>query len=711
MPELSTVLGDTSWKVRSDGKSRETDDRLKDGAVNIAEMSGFVGDGATDDIISVKAAIAKALSEGKGAVIRPAGCSIAISEAVFLGFAADQTNPSFSLALLTPGPSGNHESQGGAWKPLTNDFTAIKVGPGQHMRVIGQSVQWTAPPYRGLQDTDCISYAVAAESGGCSGFAFIDCHSLGGYTIFSVGGFGAGALADSGKFDSCSGEGAVYGYNFENSQAYIQTIINNRVNARDIVRAALGHNINIFGGNYSGVSSRAAQFTISNVSSVTATASGNGFTYSFTAEVVSPDADLEAGGVYQDAVIDDSRFGLIPLTITAYNAGTNVISLTTRSGWSLFYGQGTNLKTGSNLETRIQAATTLGVGERLTTFTGVSINQSGTIHLENASGFTRFLDMSAGFDGGSQVCSFENIHANYDVALPADGDATKQTIKQKLQRSHPFLSISQGNALSFNGVRLSQTAAGGASLVIETNGGQALSINNPITWLAPNVRCYPGQDAMTNLYGGPSSALGDGVWNPTPFTPVTSPSSSDVALRKTGWNRTEHWGFLPAFDKTPRLTPSQYTTLTGTLPTFTTGSSISYPLIAGGQNYSIGTPVETDSNDLLVKSKHKFYSYGQDLTTTNITNLAWSFYGKTRKLVVNVEAFERLFPGLGLTLAHASIASGVAFECVITAVNKVDLYVEVSAVSGWILPGTANTQYTGTTIGQSAYAFKKLTGA
>jgi hypothetical protein len=53
----------------------------------------------------------------------------------------------------------------------------------------------------------------------------------------------------------------------------------------------------------------------------------------------------------------------------------------------------------------------------------------------------------------------------------------------------------------------------------------------------------------------------------------------------------------------------------------------------------------------------------------------------------------------------------VAFECVITAVNKVDLYVEVSAVSGWILPGTANTQYTGTTIGQVAYAFKKVTGA
>jgi hypothetical protein len=89
-------------------------------------------------------------------------------------------------------------------------------------------------------------------------------------------------------------------------------------------------------------------------------------------------------------VIDDSRFGLIPLTITGYNAGTNVISLATRSGWSLFYGQGTNLKTGSNLETRIQAATTLGVGERLTTFTGVSINQSGTIHLENASGYHPF---------------------------------------------------------------------------------------------------------------------------------------------------------------------------------------------------------------------------------------------------------------------------------------------------------------------------------
>jgi hypothetical protein len=153
MPTIAAALvsAEAAFAVRSDGKSRELDVRLADGAVNIAEMSGFVGDGSTDDIIPVKAAIAKALSEGKGAVIRPAGCSIAISEAVFLGFAADQTNPSFSLALLTPGPSGNHESQGGAWKPLTNDFTAIKVGPGQHMRVIGQSVQWTGSPTAGCK--------------------------------------------------------------------------------------------------------------------------------------------------------------------------------------------------------------------------------------------------------------------------------------------------------------------------------------------------------------------------------------------------------------------------------------------------------------------------------------------------------------------------------------------------------------------------------
>ncbi len=31
--------------------------------------------------------------------------------------------------------------------------------------------------------------------------------------------------------------------------------------------------------------------------------------------------------------------------------------------------------------------------------------------------------------------------------------------------------------------------------------------------------------------------------------------------------------------------------------------------------------------------------------------------------------------------------------------------------SGWILPGAAGTQYTGTTIGQAAYVFKKVTGA
>lgn len=706
MPTLASVIGDTSFPIRSGDRSRELDDRLKEGAVNIAEMPNFVGNGTSDDIIPVEAAIAKALSEGKGAIIRPAGADIGISRSVFLGFAADQTNAAFSLALISLGGRANHNQQGGEWKPLTQDFTAIKVGPGQMMMVANQAVRWAPGAlYRRQQNPLAISFAVAAEGGGTSGFKFVNCHSLGGHTMFAVGAFGAGSLADSGLFDSCSGTDLAVGYDFRNSQAYIQTIINNRVDAQKIVFASLGHNVALYGGNYSGVSSRAKQFTIANVSTVTPVADGGGFYYPFTAEVTDPDPDLENGSVYDDAVIDDVQFGLIPLTITNYNAGTNTLSLETWRPWSKFYGQATNLVSGGNLQTRLQAATTIGLGERLTTFKGSGINQAGTIHLENGAGYTRFFEGLSTFDGGTTFSSFENIHANYDLAFPAD---VTGNVRQKLTRSHPFIYLSNGS-IRIRGMRWSQTAANGATIPIDLPDSRSLEMIDLSSANAPTVRVFSGQHSFTNNFSGPSSGLGAGVWDPNPFVPMTA-NSQDVTYRTIGWNRTRHRGWLPEFDRTPRLVPAWVTTLEGTLPTFTTGANVSYPLLAGGQNYSIGTPMDTDSDDLFIKSKHKFYSYGQDLTTTNITNLAWSFYGKTCKLVVNVEAFERLFPGLGIFLSHASISGGTPFECIVTSISKVDLCVYVAAVSGWVLPGTAGTQYTGTTIGQAAYSFKKVTG-
>lgn len=702
MPELSTVLDDTAFPIYPTGGAiRSLSSRLADGGVMVSEMQGFVGDGVTDDSDRLDAAVAKALADGKGCVLLPNGPDIAHSRTLFLGYAADPTNAGYSLSLIKLGASANHNAQGGVLKPLAAGITAVKVGPGQDMMVHGVGIRWDSIEggYRALQNANSVSFSVAAESGGCSKFEFRNCHSFGGYTMFKVG-VGAGALADSGLFDACSGDNIVFGYDLANSQVYIQTIIGNRIAAKQILRASLGHNTTVVGGNWSGNSSRAKKLTIANVSAVTATANGNAFNYSFTAEVVVPDADLESGVIYDDAVIDDVQFGLIPLTITAYNAGTNIISLQIWPPWSKYHGQSTNLVSGSNLQTRIQAATVLGVGERLTTFYGSAINQVGTVHLENASGYTRFLDGSAGFDGGTAISKFQNVHCNYDPILPFDSDPDSQIIKRKLQRSHPFIYLNN-SGVEIENIRLSQVATDGSSMIIDSPGARVMRFRNIVNGIAPNVRSYVGQDPFTGSF--PASGLGDGEWYPNPFVPITA-NSSDARSRQTGSNKTEHWGWLPAFDRSPRLTPAELTTVTGVLPTFVTAGNVLYPLLCGGQNYSVGSPVAANGAAAMsIRSDHKFYSYGQDLTTTNITGLAWSFYGKTRKLVVNTQAFERLFPGLGIFLSHASINGGTPFECVVTGINMADGYVEVSALSGWLLPGTAGTQYSGTTIGQAAY--------
>jgi hypothetical protein len=716
MPELSTVLDDTQFPAyASGGKSRSLADRLTQGAVCINEMTGFVGNGTSDDLIPVNAAIAKAIADGKGAIIRPAGCNIAVSAPVFLGMAADPTNAAYSLALLTPdGTHGNHNGQG-AWFPLTNNFHVIKVGPGQMMMVCNQTVRGTgAALTRGLQDPASAAFSVAAESGGCSGFTFAYNHALSVHTMFDIGGFGGGgALADSGYFEFNSGSNLAVGYKFRTSQAYIHTIVHNRVNdCKLLLDASLGHNIAVLGGNWSGVSGKAKLFNIANVSALTAAQVGNGRYYTFTAEVTNPDADLEAGfgKVYDDAYIEDAHWGLIPLTIVGYNASTNIISLETQQNWSFFYGQETNLKTGSNLEARIQAATTLGAGERLTTFLGTGINQTGTMHMENGAGYTRWIDASAGFQAGLRMSTFENVYFNYDpVNDLTDGDPTAAAVKKKLARCQPLIRLANGG-VKIKNIDFSQIGAAPSPFVIETNGAHPFHVESMQRTVSPIVRCYSGGDPWDRDQAVGNSGFGDGEWYPTPF--LSSANSSDNGYR-TGGNRTKHWGWLPAMDSSPRLTPAQVTTLTGTLPTFVTGGNVTYPLIAGGVKYSIGTPAGNDSDDISIKSKHRFYSYGQDLTTTNITNLAWSFRGRTRKLNLNTEAIARMFPGLCLILSHASIDAGAPWECVVTAVDRQGLWVEVSSITGgvaWLLPGVAGTEYTGTSIGQPPYAFRKARG-
>lgn len=697
-----TGVKDVNFALPS-GKLRTLEQRLDQfGAVNVAEMPNFVGNGVADDLVPLQAAVAKALADGKGSIVYPPGATSAISDTLGLWFEADQDNPSFSMALVSPGPHGNHNGYGSVIKP-TFDGVGVMVGPGQEMLVENIAVIDTNAVYRELQDDSRVGFGIAGGDGGASGWTIRNCHAFGMYYGIRTG-LLEGSLGDSGFIQKFNADNCAVGINYAATQNYIQNVDACTITAAIAIEAFQGHDVNVRGGNYSGVHGRGGVFTLSNVSALTRTGDGNGATYTFTATVTNPDANLE-GGLYVDGAMNLPHFGIVPVQITNYNSGTDVVTLQVLRMWGLFHYQDVNLKTATNFDAINQANTTLYLAERLTALKGPSFNVTHSTHLENASGYTRLLDDNGAFDVGTYISRITALYCNWDPALPFDVDAGPMLAKRMVQKSHPFINLTH-SGLILDGCRLSQ--AGNAAINIDIENGQLFEARNCRSWKAPNVRAYNGQQPFTGaaheFYG--ASGVGTGRWEPTPFVPLTR--LGDASNRQTGWNRSEFWGWFPAKDSPPRIAPSQVATL-GSLPTFTTNNNIGYPILCGGTVYSIGSEVESNAGaDFFLRSNHKGFSHGQNLTTTNVTNLAWSFYGKTTKLVLNAEAFQRVFPGLVLSLSHASIGSGTPFEVIVTGTHYEELYITVMAFSGYVLPGTAGTQYTGTTIGQAAYSITTI---
>jgi hypothetical protein len=145
--------------------------------------------------------------------------------------------------------------------------------------------------------------------------------------------------------------------------------------------------------------------------------------------------------------------------------------------------------------------------------------------------------------------------------------------------------------------------------------------------------------------------------------------------------------------------------LSGTLPAIThtgTGSSIAYtigyPLIWGGQQYR-ACDWNGPAHNALV-STHQFYSYGQNLTTTNVPNLSWSHTDRSGVIYMNQEALALMFPGLDLLLTPC----GASQHFMVREVHPRLGYVTVYSANSDTNDPLVFADCTGTTIGQSPYA-------
>lgn len=169
---------------------------------------------------------------------------------------------------------------------------------------------------------------------------------------------------------------------------------------------------------------------------------------------------------------------------------------------------------------------------------------------------------------------------------------------------------------------------------------------------------------------------------PTSFT-VTGGTGTGAAFNSAGWNVT--------YD-------------------------VSYPLMYGGTQYRLCDWNLGSQTHYGLTSTHFGWSFGQNLTTSNVPNLAWSSTDHSPIVYMNNEAIQLLFPGVNMLLTATGGTSGCSgsgpIPLMITGVFPTLGYVTVmeSGQDGTpFLPNwTSGRTCTGTTIGQASYALVNL---
>lgn len=625
-------------------------------------------------------------------------------------------NGSFSFEGSLGLSPGSNNDAGCIFQPTFTNAEAFWVGPGngnvvENLHVIGSN-QGTRCNY----PTRGVGIAIAGGSSGASRTKLVNVGVYNFYYGVKVSATSFDALADSNTIEKANISNVCLGVVYNHTQAFINDILHSNISANEAVVANLGTGVNIYGGNYTAYeNSLANAFAVSGCGTST-----TNNTITLTCTVTSPDSYLtntrcasNTQCVYNAFAVKTADFGIVPLVITGYSSGTitlqtganapSVGAININNWWNMY---GNTLP--STLQTELAAATTLYASEMVTTFWGNHIHVAG-IHIENFGVPTQLIRSSTNF-GGTSPNIIENILFNYDPSLPPGASPSgSQLAVHYIQQSFPFIYADGTAPIAFHGMA---SATITDDLIIDVGRIEQFSWsgNGHVNWPFGFRSSVVGANAtFSSGYTSVNTAgLGSGELD-TPVTAATQ-SFSDL-YRSSGWGLAPYWGFRPAPYSRPCLTPSQITTLNGTLPAITnTGSgasityTVSYPLMWGGQQYQACDWNSPAHNSVV--SSHKFYSYGQNLTTTNVPNLSWTLKRQSPALVLNVEALRLMFPGLGLTLTCNSL-------------TKAAIVTEVHINAGYVMLMDGDQDgspylmdfgqdCSGTTIGQPSYVLTQF---
>jgi len=469
-------------------------------------------------------------------------------------------------------------------------------------------------------------------------------------------------------------------------------------------------------------------FTVSGTSTLTLTPTHGSFnSYSFTTTIAGGNADSlitgcnsgTVGGsgpgcVYNSWMMLLPGWGPVPMQLTAFNSGTNQGTFTIWNPWTdLYFAQG-NGATGTDFQTEIQAATRVWATERQTVFDGNAFFASG-VHMENPGACTTWQhnETTLNADHGSH---FTKSRFNYSVGLvnPENPPYTTSDMAPYLcQQSFPFIWNDNGaSTILWEASQINGEGGDNVIIDITVNGGaRCIQTGQGIPLQNSQVRLVP---LATPTGGSSYSIQGGGCESDSNVYFPTNAAGGPPLYSGQG----PYLGFRPAPWSTPRIQGADYTTLLNVA-----GQGLgSYPAVSGDTLYSIldnqnGGGNTSPAVGKFVQSAHIGFSYGQNLTTSNVSGLSWSYVGQSCFVAADQNTLNTVWPGLGITLNNG----GGPVHYIVIGINR-HLSLDGGTHPGYFIiykpnwgvfggncgAGTSGTTFTGTAIGQDPYAWSTV---
>jgi hypothetical protein len=687
------------------GRPDRTNPSRLDGLVNAREF-GALGNNAANDTAAIQAAIDYAYAHAMAGVYLPSG-TYKTSSPLFLDSPGNlrtslsaPTKFAFSLTMVGDPGLGNEEGFGTQIHPTASNFVALWVGTGNGMHVKSISIIGPVATHRALMSQNGCGIAIAGGPGGASRTLIEDCGVSNFYRGIATSFNGVDQLCDSNTFVKCFVDNCNFGISFLWSQNFINSLYDcNVTNCGTAISSPPHVPVNVVGGNYSNGSASRKKFTISSISTLTGVSdvvAGNTFTnYRFTAVVASPDSLMQGAG-YGACAINTTGFGVVPVRLESFNIGTGTATFSFWPYWRFSaFGPFFDVTASSDLQTEIQAATTLYACEWVTVFSGGQFSVRG-IHLENPGSLTTLINATKG--------ELTKNYFNYDIThSDLSTDTFDDSALWYCQQAFPFI-INSSGSLRFSENNFSQVSPTESVTIDVGAPARAIFENNDL--FSPNIRYCSGEANITGGTGvtAESKVRGHGEWDIDPWPP-------QAIIRNGGWinswlkgysiNQSPMRGYRPDTKTKPRLTPAQLNAITGG-----PGALGSYPLLNGEAFYELldyNTGVVTHA---LARSAHQFYSYGQNLTTTNISGLSWSYKGQSTVVRMNATSLSWMFPGLKIILNSGADGDQ---SYMVTEVHFALGYIVVTRIdeNNTVLVGTKTATFSGTVIKQEIYRIRQ----